>query len=175
VPELFHFSEKPGIEVFAPHVSQTAATAEPLVWAVDAEHQPAYWFPRDCPRVTIWKTPGTSREDHERFFGSTSADRVHAIEAAWLRPMREVALYAYRLPDEPFELHDEPGGFWVSRVVVRPLAREPVGDLLDRHAAAGIELRILPSLWPLHDAAVGSTVGFSMIRLRNARGRDDGL
>ena len=32
-----------------------------------------------------------------------------------------------------------------------------------------IELRLTPSLWWLHHAAVTSTLGFSCIRLRNAR------
>jgi hypothetical protein len=48
---------------------------------------------------------------------------------------------------------------------------EPVGDLLARHAAAGIELRITPSLWPLCDAVVGSGLRFSMVRMANAEPR----
>lgn len=35
--------------------------------------------------------------------------------------------------------------------VVEPIAVEPVGNLLDAHMGAGIELKGLPSLWPLHD------------------------
>lgn len=34
---------------------------------------------------------------------------------------------------------------------------------------AGIELRLVSSLWPWWDAVIASTVGFSGIRLRNAR------
>jgi hypothetical protein len=45
---------------------------------------------------------------------------------------------------------------------------EPVGDLLALHEEAGIQLRVLADLWPFWDAVVGSTVGFSGIRLRNA-------
>jgi hypothetical protein len=48
---------------------------------------------------------------------------------------------------------------------------EPVGDLLAVHAAAGIQLRLLPNLWDFVDAVAASTVGFSGIRLRNARPR----
>jgi hypothetical protein len=168
MPELFHFGEDPGIAVFEPHVAPTAATAEPRVWAVDAEHQPAYWFPRDCPRVTLWVRGATTPEDRDRFFAHSAATRVHAIEASWLDRMRRAELYAYAMPEESFELHDEQGGFWVSKTAVRPSRCEPVGDLLARHADAGIELRIVPSLWPLHDTVAGSTVGFSMIRMRNA-------
>jgi len=43
-----------------------------------------------------------------------------------------------------------------------------VGDLLALHAAAGIQLRVLPSLWGFFDAVAASTLGFSGIRLRNA-------
>jgi hypothetical protein len=45
---------------------------------------------------------------------------------------------------------------------------EPVGDLLGLHAAAGIQLRVLPNLWPFWAAVSASSLGFSGIRLRNA-------
>jgi len=135
---------------------------------VDAEHQAAYWFPRNCPRVTLWATPSTTPADRERFFGLSSATRVHAIESAWLERMRSAELFAYRMPPEPFELDDSDGGFWVSRERVLPLRCDPVGDLLQRHAEAGIELRVVPSLRPLHRAVPQSSVGFSIIRMRNA-------
>lgn len=53
---LLHFSEDPGIEVFHPHVAATSDNPEPLVWAIDEPHAPLYWFPRQCPRVTFWRT-----------------------------------------------------------------------------------------------------------------------
>jgi hypothetical protein len=43
-----------------------------------------------------------------------------------------------------------------------------MGDLLDEHVAAGIELRAAPSLWPLHDLAVSDRWDFSIVRMRNA-------
>ena len=55
---------------------------------------------------------------------------------------------------------------------VRPLGpAEPVGDLFALHESAGIQLRVLPNLWPLWDAVIVSTLGFSGIRLRNASPR----
>jgi hypothetical protein len=48
---------------------------------------------------------------------------------------------------------------------------EPVGDLFDRHATAGIELRGLDNLWPWWDKVTTTTVGYSGIRLANARPR----
>ncbi|WP_244295204.1 DUF6886 family protein [Micromonospora orduensis] len=55
---------------------------------------------------------------------------------------------------------------------VTPLGpAEPVGDLLRCHAEAGIQLRVLDNLWPFWDVVTDSSVGFSGIRLRNARPR----
>jgi hypothetical protein len=39
-----------------------------------------------------------------------------------------------------------------------------VAELLRR----GVELRFVPSLWPLHDAVAASSLRFSIIRMRNA-------
>ena len=46
-----------------------------------------------------------------------------------------------------------------------------MGDLLQRHVEAGIELRIVTNLWPLIDAIVASGLEFSIIRQANAQGR----
>ena len=35
----------------------------------------------------------------------------------------------------------------------------------------GVELRVLPSLWPLRDAVVASSPQLSLIRMRNAAAR----
>jgi hypothetical protein len=167
---LWHFSEDPSLGVFHPRPSDP-----PLVWAVDTRHAPMFWFPRDCPRGCIWPGPATSPEDRERFFGQTAAQRVHVIEAAWLAPMRACRLFAYRFPTEPFRPHDEVGGYWVTSEVVEATERVEVGDLLARHAEAGIELRITPSIWPFWRRVVASTLEFSGSRLRNAAPHPDEL
>jgi hypothetical protein len=56
---------------------------------------------------------------------------------------------------------------------VTPLELVELGDLLSRHAQAGIELRLVENLWPLWDRVVASTVEFSGMRLRNALPRPD--
>jgi len=48
-----------------------------------------------------------------------------------------------------------------------------VDDLVGRHAAARIELRITPSVWPFWRRVASSTVGFSGSRLRNATPHPD--
>lgn len=170
VREVMHFSEDPTITEFAPHVARTATESTAMVWAVDAYHAPSYWFPRQCPRAMAWRTPKTSPADHARILGGCS--RIHLIEYAWLRRMQAVHLYAYRFDSADFEPYDDtanPHAF-VARQAVRPTgAPEPVGDLLHLHEDAGIELRLAGSVWPWWRTVITSTVGFSGIRLRNAR------
>jgi hypothetical protein len=67
------------------------------------------------------------------------------------------------------------GGYWVTSETVESVERVEVGDLLARHAAAGIELRITPSIWPFWRRVAGSTVEFSGSRLRNAAPQPDQL
>ncbi len=163
--EVLHFSEDPGIDVFVPQ--------DVYVWAVDAARSPDYWFPRQCPRAMAWLGPSTSVSDRERIIGPDCGERVHAIEYGWLDAMRQVRLYAYRLPAEGFVPVDTPTPHAVvSTATVRPLAPpQPVGDLLRLHEEAGIQLRVLPNLWSFWDNVIASTLEFSGIRLRNAKPR----
>ena len=164
---LWHVSEDPSIERFAPHVSATADLDEPLVWAVDTRHLPLYWFPRDCPRGTFWADAATDPYDAARLLAGSS--RVHAIEEAWLERMRTARVFAYRFPEPPFEPHPGVGGYWISRATVEPLEVRPLGDLVELHEDAGIELRVVPNLWPLWNEVAASTLEFSGMRLRNAQ------
>jgi len=163
---LWHVSEDAAIGRFEPHLSATAESNEPRVWAIDTRHVPLYWFPRDCPRGTFWAGPDTTTEDEDRFLAG--ATRVHAFEAAWLARIREANVVAYRLPETSFAPDPEVGGYWLSRLPVEPLEVVELGDLLTLHAVAEIELRIVASLWPLWDRVAASTVEFSGMRLRNS-------
>ena len=109
----------------------------------------------------------TTAEDRERFFGQSSTDRVHVIEADWLDRMRTTRLYAYRLPADSFRPHDT-GGYWVTSEPVEAVEQVVIDDLPGRHARAGIELRVTPSVWPFWRRVASSTVEFSGSRLRNA-------
>ena len=167
---LWHVSEDSAIERFRPHVSATAASTEPRVWAVDTRHLPLYWFPRECPRGTFWATPDTTSDDASLLDG---ARRVHLLEDRWVDALRATPVLAYRLPEETFRPDPEVGGYWLSRDAVEPVEVVELGDLVQRHAAAGIELRVVPNLWPVWSRVVASTLEFSGIRLHNAKPADD--
>jgi hypothetical protein len=167
---LWHFSEDPALGRFEPRPTPTYPQTS-LVWAVDTRHAPMFWFPRDCPRGCVWPVSTTTPEDQELFFGQSATRRVHVMEAAWLDRMRDVALYAYRLPPQAFRPHESVGGYWVADQPVEAIERAPVPDLIGRHARAAIELRVTPSIWPFWDRVASSTLAFSGMRLRNAAAR----
>lgn len=167
---LWHVSEDATIARFEPHRAATAMHDEPLVWAIDTRHLPLYWFPRDCPRGTWWADETTTAEDADRLLAGAS--RVHALQADWLGFMRSAHVVAYRLPEETFVEDADVGGYWTSREAVEPLEMVELGDLLQLHAAAGIELRIVPDLWALWQRVIASTAQFSGMRLRNLGARD---
>ena len=163
---LWHVSEDPTIELFRPHVSATAASSELRVWAIDTRHLPLYWFPRECPRGTFWATPETTAEDAALLDGG---QRVHLLEDGWVDALRATRVLAYRLPEETFAPDPEVGGYWLSRAAVAPIEVVDLGDLIERHEAAGIELRVVRNLWPVWNRVVESTLEFSGIRLHNAK------
>ena len=51
---VYHYSEDGTIRRFAPHVPQSNPAHPASVWAIDGEHSPLYWFPRYCPRISVW-------------------------------------------------------------------------------------------------------------------------
>jgi hypothetical protein len=71
------------------------------------------------------------------------------------------------MPPEPFDVVED-GRFYIASIEVDALEVIELGDLLARHADAGKELRIAPSLYPLWNRVIESTLDFSGIRLRNA-------
>jgi hypothetical protein len=164
---LWHVSEDGSIPRFEPRANPEHDSSDALVWAIDSEHAPAYWFPRDMPRGTFWAGATTTDQDVERFLTGDRGRRVHAIEAPWLDALHSASVYAYRLPSETFEPYGRAAGYFVSREAVDPVEVVELNDLIARHAAAGIELRIVPELLPLWERVIASTLEFSGIRLRN--------
>ena len=157
--ELWHFSEDPDLGRFMPRDGK--------VWAIDAPHQWLYWFPRDCPRGCFWAVDSTTDEDVDTWLDGDRTRRVAVIETAWLERLRSVELYVYHMPPEPFDVVED-DRFYIASTPVEAIERVELGDLLARHAAAGIELRISPSLYPLWDRVIETSLEYSGIRLRNA-------
>ncbi len=164
---LFHVSEQNGIELFEPRWSENAERE--LVWAIDADRLHNYLVPRECPRVTYYAGPQTSSADVEQFLGKSQA--VVAIESGWFERLRSCRLYCYHLAADTFECIDECAGYFVSNLPVVPTCVEVFDDLILELLKRGVELRIVPNLWPLRDAVVASTLQFSLIRMRNAQSK----
>ena len=162
---LWHVSEDPALARFEPHHRPGHTLDEQLVWAIDTRHLPLYWFPRECPRATFWAVSTTTDDDVETFLSGERSRRVHVVEPNWLAPMRTTRVLAYRLPGETFERWDR---FWISRTGVEPLERVELGDLVELHARAGIELTAMDDLLALWERVITSSLDFSGIRLRNA-------
>jgi hypothetical protein len=165
---LYHFSEDPGIESFVPRTPVHRPDVEPLVWAIDDWHAPMYFFPRDCPRILLWPLPETTGEDMERWFGKSPARILAFIEYGWLDRMHSTPIYRYEMPYKGFFSLDD-AGMYVSRETMVPVAREPMGDLVDALRTANVELRISERLTHLR-GLWDTTFHASGIRLRNARG-----
>jgi len=173
--ELYHFSDDAGISVFEPRPVRTPSQRGPgrdwlngpLVWAIDAEHAAMYLFPRDCPRILLWPTAGTSAADRERWFGDNSARVIACVEWAWFERLRTAALHRYALPPDSFESLDD-AGMWVSRTAVRPTAVDTLTDLPAALRAQGVELRLTERLTHLR-GVWDTSLHASGIRLRNAQ------
>lgn len=162
--KLFHLSEDPAIPLFVPRPS--AFTAEPVVWAITAERMVNYLLPRDCPRVCFWARPDSTASDRQALLGDAAA--VIAIEDGWLERVQQASVSCYAIASEGFFELDANAGYWVSTSPVRPIGRSVMTDLPGHIAGHGATLRVLPRLGALQAEVAASSLGFSMIRMRNA-------
>jgi hypothetical protein len=165
MPTLFHVSEEAGIRCFEP---RTDTDGQPRVWAITDARLHNYLLPRDCPRVTFYGLAGTTVADRRRFLGQ--ADSVVCIEQGWEARALSTALSVYELPADTFELKDATAGYYTSDHSIIPVGetrlRDPLAAIVSRQPPA--EIRMLSDLWELREAVAGSTLGFSIIRFRNA-------
>jgi hypothetical protein len=162
---LFHVSEKAGIHCFEPRRS---ADGKSRVWAITDARLHNYLLPRDCPRVTFYALATTTVADRRRFLGE--ADSVVAIEQGWEARALCTALSVYELPAGSFALRDAVAGYHTSDRSIIPVNEtrlpNPLAAIVSRKPPA--EIRTLPDLWALREAVADSTLGFSIIRFRNA-------
>ncbi|HWA63011.1 MAG TPA: hypothetical protein VG939_16645 [Caulobacteraceae bacterium] len=174
--KLYHFSDDPTIERFTPRPVRVPSERGPgrawlngpLVWAIQDWHSPMYLFPRDCPRILLWRRPDTRPEDLAAWWGARDCRMIAHIEWAWYDRFRTGSIHRYELPTAAFEdLHD--AGMWVARETVEPVAMETITDLGAALAAEDVELHIMPSLTPLR-GVWDTSLHASGVRLRNAAG-----
>lgn len=167
---IFHISDNPAIARFEPRPAPSPGQEGKMVWGVDEEHVHNYLLPRDCPRVCFRAVEGTTPEDREQLFSAgESARAVVAVESRWLEVLRTGRLYRYLLPSESFSCIDAGAGYHISREAVVPERVEAIDDILLALVERDVELRVVPTLWPLRDRVAGSTAEFSIIRMRNAQ------
>ncbi|MBW7474244.1 hypothetical protein K0T92_05770 [Paenibacillus oenotherae] len=165
---VYHYSEESAIPRFEPRPAPAYPELGQVVWAVNEERAPNYYLPRDCPRIIARRGAPVSAELEEKLFGYSTADTIMFVEGRWLGRIRNAKLFCYTLPADTFVMIDGTAGYHVSEQGVTPLTVEPMGDLLARIVEKGIELRVVPNLFPLRDAVPKATMDYSMIRFRNA-------
>ena len=167
-PFVYHYSEDGTIRRFAPHVPQTNPGHPASVWAIDAEHSPLYWFPRWCPRISVWARDEREQSLFTDLFES-EASRIVAAETDWIERVRDGKLYRYVFDASAFRPWQEADGQYITEQVVHPDRVELLDDLLALHAAAAVELRFTPRLGALMDRILESSLPFSFVRIRDAK------
>jgi hypothetical protein len=166
---LYHISDDPKIKVFEPR----PATFYPghilrkAVFAISETLLHNYLLPRNCPRVTFYAGPDTTPADREQFLGNSTATYVVAVESAWLKSIQQAIIYCYEFPADTFFLFDKCAGYYVSMMPVTPLRVKPIYNVMEEMLKRNVELRFLPSITELAEAVKGSSMNFSLIRMRN--------
>jgi hypothetical protein len=168
VQYVYHYSEDGTIRRFAPHVPQSNPGHPASVWAIDADHSPLYWFPRFCPRISVWARDDGEQATLTELFES-EATRIVAAETDWMERVRDGRLYRYLFDAAEFRPSPEADGQYITDQVVYPQRVELLDDLLALHARAGIEVRFTPKLGTLMDRILASGLPFSFVRIRDAK------
>jgi hypothetical protein len=168
--QLFHFSSESNIEIFRPRVKHNRQDMPPVVWAIDQEHEFTFYFPRNCPRIVVTRTDDMSVEDQAKFFGLSSSNIIITVETHWYNVINEATIYRYTLPGESFKLFDETAGYYISEESIMPVEMKPLDNLIERLIDLNIEVRFTPSLHPLREAILQSTIqDFGIHQFANAR------
>jgi hypothetical protein len=171
---LYHISETPDIKEFIPKPSPRKKDVN-LVWAISEDKLPNYLLPRDCPRVTFFPKQNSDPADIKRLIGCSDVTVVIAIEKKWIPIIKETVIYKYEFNSRDFTLEDEYAGYYVSEKTQKPISVTAIKNILDELLKYNIELRILPSLWKIREEVIKSSLGFSIIRMRNATPPEDGI
>lgn len=165
---VFQFSEDSTLRRFAPQVPPSNPSHPPVVWAVDDEHAPLYWFPRTVPRISVWAYDEVQQRQLTDRFG-TESHRIVAVEQHWLGEIRAARIHRYTFDASQFVPWEQADGQYVASDVVYPEEVDVIDDVIAAHCDAGVELRLTPRLGALMDAILVSGLPFSFVRIRDAQ------
>ena len=167
---LFHVSEDANIEMFYPRTPDRDDLDKTigLIWAIDEERLPNFLTPRNCPRVTYHIGQDTTQTDRNTFFTSSSVNHTVIIENKWFSKMKDTTLYLYEFDISDFELQDEIAGYYISKTPQIPIAKHQITDLFSELIMRNVEIRIVDNLWEVAEKVTGSTLNWSLCRMKNA-------
>jgi hypothetical protein len=168
---LVHVSETAGIAVFEPRPPPPGAPAQvtrPCVWALDAAFLPLYLAPRACPRLHLRPGDEGLTREAEALLGP-GGGRIAYFEERWKPAFGQAVIRIYEFGFTPdWTLADRFAGYWVSEQRQIPKRETQQGDLLATLRDKGVEVRFVPDLRPVFEAAQAAPVVFNAIRMRNA-------
>ena len=172
---LFHFSDNGTIKLFQPRPVRVPVKRPkgsewlngPLIWAIDEWHQPMYMFPKEYPRILLWRKENTTDRDIKKYFGASTSKMLAYIEKDWAAMLEKGLIHRYELPYHSFISLDD-AGMWVSQKTIYPLETLTFLDLPKHLLQSDVELRVIPSLNVLKDAW-NNSLHVNGIRLRNSK------
>ncbi len=167
--KLYHISEDPTIKVFEPRPSPSyfLDIQGDVVFAISDQFLHNYLLPRDCPRVTFYSKDDTTDTDRMLFL-PRAHKYVVVTESKWLPIIKQTTLYCYELPADTFTLLDEGAGYYISYTSITPISVKAITDIETELQRRNVELRIVDSLQTIAKDVSGSSLQFSLIRMRNA-------
>lgn len=169
--KLYHSSEEDDIQFFDPRIPTAVhlGNSKAVVWAVSEDRLYNYLLPRDCPRISFFKTVTTSEMDITKFMLEEHNKAVILLEQHWLKTIQKTTLYLYELNPAHFYLYDDNAGYYLSEHREYPLSIQTITDMLARLFQEQVEIRFVQRLNDYVEKVLDSSLGFSMIRMRNAK------
>lgn len=160
---LYHVSETPDIECFSP---RPANDGREKVWAIQGKRLQNYLFPRDCPRICIWANSATTAQDQILLNGA----KTHiTIEERWRDICAQTTLYIYEFAPDQFELEDQNAGYMTSQAETAAIKMHKLAWGEIDFAQLDTRLSFAKNLPPWRDKVLGTSLAYSMIRMRNAQ------
>jgi hypothetical protein len=167
---IFHISEEPSIGLFRPRPSPSkfAGLEEDVVFGIGEMLLHNYLLPRECPRVTYYATAATTPQDRDIFL-QTGAEYVLIVESKWVPVIQRTELFCYEFDSTNFSIIDECARYYISKKEELPVSVTRIEDVFgELFKRKNVEVRIVADLMPIAEKVAGSSLNFSLIRMRNA-------